>query len=257
MPMNTSDSGSGLCSTISWAIRVSARSNAAPSMSIAVLMTQKKPSASVGQPASLMHLCFSSSLLAGLSGQLKGAFYDFAKLRARVFPRPAPVGPVFHDPVQQGALKTDVMPRFLALDPLVPQNLFALGQKLPVQRRVHHHIFRLAAHFAPVTHGKTLWPHDHREAYLIITDLVPSYSIRPCEMQRFSYVRGDQPGCLPHAEIRLFVAGFRRATSLAASPSTGKSCRCSARAAACPQNPWHMPDHKGLSASPTAFLSVA
>src|ERR1035438_422217 len=100
-------------------------------------------------------------------------------------------------------VKTDVMPCLLTLDPLVAQNLLTLGQKLPVQRRVHHHIFRVAAHFAPVIHGKTLWPHDHREAYLIITDLGSSYSIWPCEMQRFSYVRGDPPGCLPRAETRL------------------------------------------------------
>src|SRR5271170_3720851 len=89
---------------------------------------------------------------------------------------------MFHDPIQQRALKTDIMPRFFAFDPLMAQNLLTLGQKLPVQRRVHHHIFRVAAHFTSPTHGVTLWSHHHQEAYLIplTLDWLIAYSPVEC-----------------------------------------------------------------------------
>ncbi|MBO0696100.1 MAG: hypothetical protein J2P56_08375, partial [Verrucomicrobia bacterium] len=47
-------------------------------------------------------------------------------------PSLSPVGAMFHDPIQQGLLKTDVSPGFFAFDPFVFQDLSALGEKLLV-----------------------------------------------------------------------------------------------------------------------------
>ena len=48
--------------------------------------------------------------------------------------RLAPLGPVFDDPVGQRPFETDVVSGFLRLDPLVFENLLALGLKLAVKR---------------------------------------------------------------------------------------------------------------------------
>src|SRR5207253_3129575 len=42
----------------------------------------------------------------------------------------APVGAMFHDPIEQRFLKADIGPGFFALDPFVFQNLLALSEKL-------------------------------------------------------------------------------------------------------------------------------
>lgn len=115
----------------------------------------KKPSASTRQTA--------SSWLASQC-QLKDASNVSTRLRTRFLAGLPPVRPVFHDPVQQRSLKPDVVPRLLALQPLVTQNFFALSQKLTVQRRVHHDLSRVAAYIVYITHGQTLLPHSHTEA---------------------------------------------------------------------------------------------
>ena len=43
---------------------------------------------------------------------------------------------MFHDPIEQRFFEADVGPGFFALDPLVFQNLLALGQELLVEHRV-------------------------------------------------------------------------------------------------------------------------
>src|SRR6202035_1766182 len=48
----------------------------------------------------------------------------------------SPVGAMFHDPIQQGSLKADVLAGFFAFDPFVLQNLRALGEELLVERRI-------------------------------------------------------------------------------------------------------------------------
>jgi len=55
----------------------------------------------------------------------------------------SPTGPVSHDPVQQGLLKSNVVTQLLALDPFMLQDLFPLCQKLPVKRGVLEVIFRI------------------------------------------------------------------------------------------------------------------
>jgi hypothetical protein len=46
----------------------------------------------------------------------------------------SPVGTMFHDPIQQGPFKPNVLPGFFAFDPLVFQNFRALGKELLVKR---------------------------------------------------------------------------------------------------------------------------
>src|ERR1044072_2522735 len=58
---------------------------------------------------------------------------------ARLLPSSlSPVGTMFHDPIQQGLFKADVFSGFLALDPLMSQDLGTLRKKLLVQHRVLH-----------------------------------------------------------------------------------------------------------------------
>src|SRR5439155_4173891 len=52
----------------------------------------------------------------------------------------SPVGAMFHNPIQQSSFKADVFTGFFALDPLVLQNLRALGKKLLVERRFFHEL---------------------------------------------------------------------------------------------------------------------
>jgi hypothetical protein len=48
-------------------------------------------------------------------------------------PRIAPCTPVTHDPIEQGLLETNVMPKLLAFDPLVAQYFLPFGQKFPIK----------------------------------------------------------------------------------------------------------------------------
>ena len=48
----------------------------------------------------------------------------------------APGRTVFDDPIEQGALESDVVACFLALDPFVDENFFTLGKELAVEDRV-------------------------------------------------------------------------------------------------------------------------
>ena len=49
-------------------------------------------------------------------------------------PGTPPTGSVLGDPIHQGRIKSDVVPGFLRFNPLVLQDLFLLGEKLPIQR---------------------------------------------------------------------------------------------------------------------------
>src|SRR5204863_5664594 len=48
----------------------------------------------------------------------------------------APVGTMFHDPIEQSSLKADVFAGFFAFNPFMLQNLRALGEELLVERRI-------------------------------------------------------------------------------------------------------------------------
>lgn len=52
----------------------------------------------------------------------------------------APAIAVFANPVQQGSLEADVVAQSFGLDPLVPQDLFALGKKLLVKAGLLHEV---------------------------------------------------------------------------------------------------------------------
>jgi hypothetical protein len=43
---------------------------------------------------------------------------------------------VLYDPVEQRSLKSNIMPRFLALDPFMPQDFLALCYEFQVEQRV-------------------------------------------------------------------------------------------------------------------------
>lgn len=63
----------------------------------------------------------------------------------------APFGTVLDDPIGQRPFKADVMPGFFRLDPLVFENLLALGLKLAIERGVLQQVagrwfFRLIRH---------------------------------------------------------------------------------------------------------------
>src|SRR5438874_3004452 len=60
---------------------------------------------------------------------------------ARLLPSSlSPVGAMFHDPIEQSLFKADVLAGFFALDPLVFQNLGALGKELLVKDRILHEL---------------------------------------------------------------------------------------------------------------------
>lgn len=48
-------------------------------------------------------------------------------------PGTPPTGPVLGDPIHQSRIKSDVVPGFLRFNPLVLQDLFLLGEELPIQ----------------------------------------------------------------------------------------------------------------------------
>src|SRR5438552_16464586 len=48
----------------------------------------------------------------------------------------SPVGAMFHDPIEQSSLKADVFAGFFAFNPLMLQNLSALGEELLVECRI-------------------------------------------------------------------------------------------------------------------------
>jgi len=43
---------------------------------------------------------------------------------------------MFHDPVEESSFKADVVPSLFALNPLMAQNLLALGQELLIKHRI-------------------------------------------------------------------------------------------------------------------------
>ena len=53
-----------------------------------------------------------------------------------------PFGPVFHNPVREGAFEADIVASLFRLDPLMPQNLLALCLKLPIERGVLQQVAR-------------------------------------------------------------------------------------------------------------------
>jgi hypothetical protein len=99
----------------------------------------------------------SSGALATSQGRLKGAFglrenlVSGGLLSLLSLAGFAPFGAMFDDPVREGTFKADIVPGFLGLDPLVLQNLFALGLELAIKRRVlqqvsSRRIFRVFRH---------------------------------------------------------------------------------------------------------------
>ena len=54
---------------------------------------------------------------------------------------PSPTGSMPYHPVRQGAVKSDVVPGFFRLDPLVPQDFVPFGEEILVQGRVLQRFF--------------------------------------------------------------------------------------------------------------------
>ena len=52
----------------------------------------------------------------------------------------APGFPVFTDPIEQGAFKTDIVAQTFRLDPLVAENLLPFGEELLVKARLLYEI---------------------------------------------------------------------------------------------------------------------
>ena len=59
---------------------------------------------------------------------------------------------MFNDPIRQSPLETDIAARFFGFNPFVPQNLFAFGLELPIQRRILQQIVGLRWLFGIVGH---------------------------------------------------------------------------------------------------------
>ena len=53
--------------------------------------------------------------------------------------RSAAGGAVAHDPIEKGFFESDIVPDFLALEPLVAQDFFPLGEELLVEKRAFQH----------------------------------------------------------------------------------------------------------------------
>jgi hypothetical protein len=49
-----------------------------------------------------------------------------------------PSRPMFHDPIEESSFKADVIPSLFALNPLMAQNLLALGQELLIKHRIFY-----------------------------------------------------------------------------------------------------------------------
>jgi hypothetical protein len=52
----------------------------------------------------------------------------------------APGGAMLHDPVEQRFLEADIVAGFLALDPFVAEDLFALSEEFFVKERFFHEV---------------------------------------------------------------------------------------------------------------------
>ena len=73
-------------------------------------------------------------------------------MRTLALARFAPFGAVMHNPVRQGLLKADIAPRLFRLEPLVPQDFFALRLKLPVEHGIRQQVARSELIFSIVGH---------------------------------------------------------------------------------------------------------
>jgi hypothetical protein len=75
-------------------------------------------------------------------GGVKGTVFPVYLIGAAGLAVFAPAGPVLDDPIRQGLFETDVPSGFFRFNPFVPENFFALGLKLPIQRGVLEQIIR-------------------------------------------------------------------------------------------------------------------
>ena len=62
-----------------------------------------------------------------------------------LLPPLTPCRPILHDPVQECTLEADVVTGFFAFDPLVTQDLLALGQELLIEHRIFHQLWFVAS----------------------------------------------------------------------------------------------------------------
>ena len=82
---------------------------------------------------------------------------NWTKLSGNRRQQPAlpPLGTVFDDPIRQRALESNVAARLFGFDPLVLQNLFSFGLKLPVERGVSQQLTGRKVLFRFVRHKRT------------------------------------------------------------------------------------------------------
>src|SRR6266436_1732239 len=87
---------------------------------------------------------FSFVSLATSQDRFKGRGYvisrSFYLSFAVAHPFFAPIGAMFHDPIEQCLFETDVFAGFLALDPLVLQDFCTLGEEFLVENRISNEL---------------------------------------------------------------------------------------------------------------------
>ena len=104
------------------------------------------------------------------------------------------------DPVRQRALKADVMSGFFRLDPLVFQNLLALGLELAVERRVFQQVARLKGIFGLIRHTtkiqfhRTLRPPRFRDNSIFIGETPERSPGEPAGRKATLAGQGNSPG---------------------------------------------------------------
>jgi hypothetical protein len=97
------------------------------------LKKKNRESLRFAEPIRVVRLAFIFSF-ATSQGGVKGA--KFILVRRGGLTVFAPGRAVFDDPIRQRLFEADVASGFFRFDPFVPENFFALGLKLAIERRV-------------------------------------------------------------------------------------------------------------------------
>lgn len=72
-----------------------------------------------------------------------------------------PTGAVVSDPIHQGGVEAHVKTGLFRFQPFVPENLFPLGEKFPIQRRIVQQRLRLALGFDVIYHTNEKNSREH------------------------------------------------------------------------------------------------
>src|SRR6266566_906020 len=141
-PTSTTSMLDSFRSAISWAMRASARCNAAASRMM-VGSGIKKSNGLAGRTNSMDRNAVSHHSFATSPDRLKGSRRGSVALVARRLlrlPFLTPLGAVFDNPICQRPFKSDVVTNLLGLDPFVLENFLPLGLKLAIEIGVFHQV---------------------------------------------------------------------------------------------------------------------